>query len=95
MILVIKNHTGSMKTYIDLVKKAIQSLIEVSKNLMKNDSNSILFSIVSYKDHLDSENKESVCKSLDFNKHEKAITFLKNLVTEQGGDFPEAMLDGL
>ena len=34
-------------------------------------------------------------KSIDFGPYEKAVNFIKHLNAEGGGDYPEAMFDGL
>lgn len=47
--------------------------------------------MVSYKDHCDSK----VVDSIDFCKHDKALAFLDSIKADGGGDYPEAMLDGL
>ena len=80
-----------MGTYIKMVKKTVKRLISVTKPFLKNNKDGIQFSVISYKDHCDSP----VVESKNFCNSDEARSFLKDLKAFGGGDYPEAMLDGL
>jgi hypothetical protein len=59
-----------------------------------NLSRVLRFGIVAYRDH-PPQDLSFVTMVNDLDNKEAAIEFLNDLVAEGGGDYPEAVLDGL
>ena len=84
--------TGSMEKHIDAVKKLLKNLIDSIDHLKMIQYE---FGFVGYRDH-PPEDKSYVTKTKDFCDAETMLEFIEDEITaDGGGDFPEAVLDGL
>ena len=84
--------TGSMCRDIDRAKVSVGQLIQH----FKEKGSSSEFRIVIYRDHCDDELIETIPQGNEFTLQQDTVTeFLDNVVATGGGDFPEAVLDGL
>ena len=91
--------TGSMGTYIEEAKQSIRDIInstlkDLKEAFPENYNDKLKFSIVSYRDH-PPQDSTFVTDKIDFTTSDKAIAYLENLSANGGGDFPEAVMDGM
>jgi len=91
--------TGSMGAYIEEAKNSIRDIINSTLNDLKeafpeNYNDKLKFSIVAYRDHPPQDNS-FVTDKLDFTTSDNAINYLSKLEASGGGDFPEAVMDGM
>ena len=88
--------TRSMARYLERVKQTITCIIKDNQELMKKlgkSASDFRFAIVDYRDH--PPEGEYVFHTCDFTTDTLASAYVENLRTGTGGDFPEAVLDGL
>ena len=88
--------TGSMAPYFEKVKNCITRIINDNQSLMKRlgkSTSNFHFAVVEYRDHPDQA--DYVVRTCDFTTDESAKQYVANLKSDSGGDFPEAVLDGL
>jgi hypothetical protein len=88
--------TGSMEPYFGKVKQTITCIIKDNQVLMKKSGKStsdFRFAIVDYRDH--PPEADYIFHTCDFTSDTLASTYVMNLKSGSGGDFPEAVLDGL
>ena len=84
--------TGSMEEYIEMVRETIYDTVEAFEKMKFYQYQ---FAFVGYRDHGDEETT-FLTKHRDFADGETIMQFIENQVdAEGGGDFPEAVLDGL
>ena len=91
--------TGSMSYYINEAKNSIQEIINSTESSLReiypDIYNDILkFSVIAYRDHPPQDNTY-ITKELDFTSSQEAKKFVEKLSANGGGDFPEAVMDGL
>ena len=91
--------TESMSYYIVEAKNSIQEIINSTETSLKElypdiYNNILRVSVIAYRDHPPNE-KSYVTKELDFTSSQKAKKFVEELSAVGGGDFPEAVMDGL
>ena len=89
-IVFVLDTTGSMGTYIVQTKKIIESCIQKYQERAQN----VQFGMVAYRD-FPPEDNTYITKILQLGDASKALSFLKELTAEGGGDMPEAVLKGL
>ncbi|CAF0961738.1 unnamed protein product [Adineta steineri] len=88
--------TGSMKSYFKKVKQTIQCIIKDNQELLiklGKTTSSFRFAIIDYRDH--PPEGDYVFRTCDFTTDILALQYVTNLKSDSGGDFPEAVLDGL
>jgi hypothetical protein len=88
--------TGSMGKYFGKMKQTITCIIEKTLELMKKlrkSSSDFRFAIVDYRDH--PKEADYLFHTCDFTTDSLASAYVENLKSGEGGDFPEAVLDGL
>lgn len=83
--------TGSMGSYINESKAAITNLVKEFSTRSKQAQ----FGVVAYRDHTESTMTSFLTKVGDLTTGDGAIKFLQDLSASGGGDFPEAVFDGL
>ena len=83
--------TGSMYSYIDAAKKQVLDIVKDIKNTFLNDVD-VRIAVVSYKDHYDQTNIESI----DFTTSADEVrSFIETLDATGGSDTPEDVLGGI
>ena len=85
--------TGSMRTDIDRARVSVRQLISI----YEDRGNTAVFKIVIYRDHCDGGKIiEKFPRESSFTPNYDTISdFLNNIKVDGGGDYPEAVLDGL
>lgn len=83
-----------MGSYIEETKRVIQSIMHNIESKVSTEGLQLRFAIVSYRDH-PPQDSSYVTKIKDFTDNFEAITYLQTLSAWGGGDFPEAVHDGL
>eukprot|EP01017_Pseudomicrothorax_dubius_P027585 TRINITY_DN319_c0_g1_i3.p1 TRINITY_DN319_c0_g1~~TRINITY_DN319_c0_g1_i3.p1 ORF type:complete len:529 (+),score=232.00 TRINITY_DN319_c0_g1_i3:143-1729(+) len=83
--------TGSMGSYIEASKTAIKTLVKEFSDRSKHPQ----FGIVAYRDHSENMTTSFLTKVCDLTTPDNALKFLNELAAWGGGDFPEAVFDGL
>ena len=87
-IAIVLDTTGSMKTHLVMIKQFFLKVIEDSAR----DFGSVRVGFVFYKDYME----EYLTKSLDFQANFAVVNNqIQNVSTGGGGDFPEAVYEGL
>lgn len=87
--------TSSMSSYLAKTKETILAIINrIMSKVTREENIDLKFGFVAYRDH-PPEDPSYVTKVLDLCTAEKMIDFIKKLDCSGGGDFPEAVLDGL
>ncbi|CAF0961776.1 unnamed protein product [Adineta steineri] len=88
--------TGSMEPYFEKVKQTIQCIIKDNQELLiklAKTTASFRFAIVDYRDH--PPEGDYIFRTFDFTTDTLAMKYVTTLKSGSGGDFPEAVLDGL
>ena len=87
--------TSSMSSYLAKTKETILTIINrIMSKITREENIDLKFGFVAYRDH-PPEESSYVTKVMDLCKGDKMIDFIKKLDCYGGGDFPEAVLDGL
>lgn len=91
-IVFVIDSTGSMNPFIEEVKSKV---IEIIKNIEKAEIGPLVnFGIVVYGDHPPQDT--IITKSFPLtNDHEEILRYVRSLPRTSGGDYPEAVVDGL
>lgn len=79
--------TGSMSSYLENSKKAIESIMKRIYDKCKPEEVSTRFGFVAYRDH-PPQDRTYVTKMHDLSSFEKTLKFIKAQTAAGGGDFP-------
>ena len=82
--------TSSMGPYLEQSKEIIKKMIQDIR--AKYINSSVFVGFIAYRDHCDTKVLETLDLTSDF---EEVYKFIGNLQANGGGDFPEAVVDGL
>jgi hypothetical protein len=87
--------TLSMAPYFEKVKQTITRIMKYNQGLLRRIQarSDFRFAVVDYRDH--PPEGDYLYHRCDFTKHTTAISYVKNLISKDGGDPPEAVLDAL
>lgn len=88
--------TGSMGSYLARAKKVIEGIIKRIDDKVKGTKIDVKFGFVAYRDH-PPQDRTYVTKFNNLDTEENIKKFIETLDTIPGGggDFPEAVMDGL
>ncbi len=86
--------TGSMGSELAQAQSTILSIIHNIENKVQTEGLTLRFAVVSYRDH-PPQDSSYVTRALDFTDGHEAGEYVKKLEAGGGGDFPEAVHDGL
>lgn len=85
--------TGSMGPYIKETKKRINDMLKTYEEMLKGRKISFRVGVVAYRDHCDGRN---ILETMDLSTDiDKVRSFISRVRATGGGDYPEAVADGL
>lgn len=82
-----------MGPHIEEAKSTIKLIVDSISSKMQTTHLILRFGVVAYRDHVKGE--KYLTKINKFTDNQKTLEFVEQLDAEGGGDYPEAVLDGL
>ncbi|EAS04311.1 von willebrand factor type A domain protein (macronuclear) [Tetrahymena thermophila SB210] len=86
--------TSSMSSYINKCKDTVNQIIKNILDKTQGEGISVKFGFVAYRDHPPQDNSYLTC-SYDLTSEDEIKQFIQTLSAFGGGDYPEAVMDGL
>ena len=86
--------TSSMSSYLAKTKDVVKQLIEKIRNKVVGETIDVKFGFVCYRDH-PPEDSSYVIKTKELCDQQEILDFIFKQEAQGGGDFPEAVMDGL
>lgn len=86
--------TGSMCSELAQAQRSVVSIIHNLQNKVRSEGITLRFAVVSYRDH-PPQDHTYVTKFQDFSDEHDTVKYINSLTANGGGDFPEAVHDGL